>query len=167
MAKHTCHKAFADALAERAKYPLTEGIFKIEEARRDIAAWRALVLTITARLRTGDKFGANENLGPCMAHERETYLKDLPVQMAELVGYKVLPAIAALEGDGVPKSEVHRLLAHAQNDAQRLLDDCETVRLQLAGGIEREYRAMKNGWSHMWGLLDAAADLAQPRPPSS
>jgi hypothetical protein len=96
-----------------------------------------------------------------MATERGAYLKGIPAQLAELLGYTILPAIAALEGDGMPKAEVERLLSRAETDAQRLLDDCEAVRLRLKGGIKHEYDAMRLGQSLLLELLDEAPALAR------
>lgn len=157
----TCHDIFNAARAERAKYPLTEGQYKLDEAIRMIGRWHDLITTITERIRTGGKFGEAENLGPCMAHERGAYLKAIPSRLAELIGNKILPAIAALEGDGVPKAEVQRLLSRAETDAQRLKDDCEALRLRLKGGIKHEYDAMRRGEGALLGLLDAAAGHLQ------
>jgi hypothetical protein len=98
-----------------------------------------------------------------MATERGAYLKGIPAQLAELLGYTILPAIAALEGDGVPKAEVQRLLSRAETDAQRLIDACEALRLRLKGGISREYDAMKRGESGLLELLDAVLAQLEPR----
>ena len=149
----TCHDVCDTARAERAKYPLTEGRYKLEEALRAIERWQDLVTTIAERVRAGGKFEQDENLGPCMATERGAYLKGIPAQLAELLGYTILPAIAALEGDGMPKAEVERLLSRAETDAQRLLDDCEAVRLRLKAGIKHEYDAMRGGESELLRLL--------------
>jgi hypothetical protein len=157
----TCHDIFKTARAERAQYPLTEGRYKLEEALRAIKRWQDLVTTIEARVRNGGTFGEAENLGPCMAVNRGPYLKGIPGRLARLIGYDILPAIAALDGDGVPKEEVQRLLRQAETVAQRLLDDCEAARLRLKGGIKHEYEAMKRGQSHLLGLLDAFAALTK------
>ena len=157
----TCHDIFITARAERAKYPLTKGRYKLDEARHAIEDWRKLIVTVAKRVRTGGKFGETENLGPCMADERGTYLKGIPAQLAELLGYTILPAIAALEGDGVPKAEVQRLLIRAETDAQRLINDCEALRLRLKGGIKQEYDAMRQGQSHLIDLIDDALALAK------
>lgn len=157
----TCHDIFTAAQAERTKYPLTAGKYKLEEARQTIDDLHTLVTTIADRVRAGVKFGQDENLGPCMAHERGAYLKSIPSRLADLIGNKILPAIAALEGDGVPKAEVERLLSHAETDAQRVLAECEALRLRLKGGIKHEYDAMRRGESELLGLLDAAAGHLQ------
>lgn len=163
----TCHDIFNAARAARAKYPLTSGQYKLDEAMHLIDRWRDLITTITERVRTGGKFGQDENLGPCMAYERGTYLKGIPGQLAQLLGYTILPAIAALEGDGVPKAEVQRLLRNAETDAQRLLAKCEALRLRLKGGIKQEYDAMRRGESGLLILLDAVHRLAQTSWPDS
>lgn len=163
----TCHDVCDTARGERAKYPLPSGGYKLRGAKNRINQLHELVTTIADRVCTGGKFRETENLGPCMATERGAYLKGIPAQLAELLGYTILPAIAALEGDGVPRAEVQRLLSRAETDAQRLLDDCEAVRLSLKGGIKHEYDAMRRGESELLRLLDSARvcagrDLANP-----
>lgn len=155
----TCNDNFNTARAERAKYPLSEGRYKLRVAQDTINHWRELVTTITERVRTGGKFAQDENLGPCMAYERGTYLKGIPAQLAELLGYTILPGIAALERDGVPKAEVQRLLSRAESDAQRLQDECEAVRLRLTGRIKDEYDAMRRGESELLRLLDGTQTM--------
>lgn len=160
----TCHDIFNTARAERAKYPLTSGQYKLDEAIKTIDRWRDLVATISDRVRTGGKFGADENLGPCMADEREDYLKALPALIAELIGKKILPAIAALEGDGVPRAKVQRLLRQAETDVQRLLAECEALRHRIQGGTNQKHRLMRQGLSDLYGLLSDARALAKLNP---
>jgi hypothetical protein len=156
----TCQDIFITARAKRANYPLTKGQYKLDEAEQAINHLQKLVTTIAKRVRTGGKFGETENLGPCMATERGAYLKGIPAQLAALLGYTILPAIAALEGDGVPKAEVQRMLIRAETDAQRLIDECEALRLRLKAGIKHEYDAMRRGESELLGLLVEAEALA-------
>lgn len=155
----TCYDAFNTALAERAKYPLSEGQYKLEEAERTIQRWQQMLETIAERIRAGGTFDETENLGPCMAHERGIHLKRLPLDLAELIGYTILPAIAALDGDGVQAAEVRKLLNRAKTSAMGILAECEGVRLGLKGGIEREYRLMRQGRSDLYGLLSDARAL--------
>jgi hypothetical protein len=155
----TCHEIVNAARERRKAHPLSSGGYKLREAENRINQLHELVTTIADRVCTGGKFGETENLGPCMATERGAYLKGIPAQLAELLGYTILPAIAALEGDGMPKSEVQRLLSRAETDAQRLIEACEAVRRHLKGGIEHEYEAMRRGESELLRLLDGAARL--------
>jgi hypothetical protein len=155
----TCNEIFNAARANRANHPLTSGQYKLREAEDTLNAWRVLVLEIAKRLRTKAKLDETECLGPCLTTERGTYLKSIPARLAELIGHNILPAIAALEGDGLPKADVQRLLSLAETDAQRLLDDCEALRLRLRGGIKHEYRAMRRGESLLLGLLVKAEAL--------
>lgn len=156
----TCHDIFDTAREKRKAHPLTAGRVKLDEAENRINQLHKLVITIADRLLAGGKFGETENLGPCMATERGTYLKSIPAELAELLGHTILPAIAALEGDGVPKAEVQRLLSRAETDAQRLIDACEALRLSLKGGIKHEYNAMRRGESELLSLIDGIRALA-------
>lgn len=156
----TCHEIADVAREKRKAHPLTSGQYKLNEAKNEIDRYRTLVTTIAERARKGDKFIETECLGPCMATERGTYLKSIPARLAELIGHNILPAIAALEGDGLPKAEVQRLLSHAETDAGRLISDCEAVRLRLKAEIKHEYRAMRRGESLLLGLLVEAEALA-------
>ncbi len=158
----TCHDIFNAARAQRAKYPLASGLYKLREAEHAIEDWLRLVNTIAERTQGGSGFGATENLGPCMSYERGAFLKELPKKVAELVGYNILPGIAALEDDGVKKADVERLLSRAETDAQRLVAECEAVKIRLKGGIKREYEAMRQGESHLSRLLEDARALAHP-----
>jgi hypothetical protein len=157
----TCHEIFNTAREKRKAHPLSSGGYKLKEAEDRINQLHKLVTTIAKRVRTGGKFGETENLGPCMANERGTYLKGIPARLAELLGYTILPAIAALGGDGVPKAEVQRMLIRAETDVQHLINDCEALRLRLNAGIKHEYDAMRQGQSHLIDLIDDALALAK------
>jgi hypothetical protein len=157
----TCHNIFDAARARRTEYPLTRGRYKLDGARHTIDRWRATVETITERTQGGSGFGEAENLGSCMSYERGAFLKELPMKVAELVGYDILPAIAALECDGVPEAEVQRLVRRAETDAQRLISDCEALRLRLKGGINNEYDRMRRGESELPSLIDEIKALAR------
>lgn len=157
----TCHDIFDTAREKRKAHPLPSGGYKLREAENRISQLHELVTTIAERVRRGERFSETENLGPCMATERGAYVKGIPAQLAELLGYTILPAIAALEGDGVPKAEVQRLLNNAETNAQRLIDACEALRLRLKGGIDREYRTMRRGESEFLWLLEAGQALAR------
>lgn len=159
----TCHEIFDAAREKRKAHPLTAGRLKLDETQNRINQLHKLVTTIADRLRAGGKFGETENLGPCMATERGTYLKLIPAQLAELLGYTILPAIAALEGDGVPKAHVEHLLSRAETDAQRVLAECEALRLRLKGGIKHEYAAMRRGESELLDRLDRVKALARAK----
>lgn len=158
----TCHDIFDAARTKRAAHPLTKGRFKLEEAENRVNQLQKLVTTIADRVRARGKFGETENLGPCMATERGAYLKGMPAQLAELLGYTIVPAIAALEGDGVPKAEAQRLMCRAETDAQRLIDECEALRLRLKGGINHEYDAMRRGQSELLSLVDGVKTVVLP-----
>lgn len=161
MQTKTCHDAYDAGRALRAESPLKEGRYKLSEARSDIDCWLGLALTITERLRTGTGFESAESLGPCMSSERGSYLKSIPERLARLIAYKILPGIAALEGDGIAKTEVERLMNRAYSIVWQLIAECEAVRLHLKTSINREYNAMRRGESPLIRLLVDAMALTE------
>jgi hypothetical protein len=62
-------------------------------------------------------------------------------------------------GDRWPKTELQRLLSHAETDAQRLIDTCEALRLRLKGGFKHEHAAMRRGESELVKLIATAGTL--------
>jgi hypothetical protein len=158
----TCRDTFNAARAQRAKYPLASGLYKLREAQRALGRWRATIETITERTRGGSGFGEAENLGSCMSYERGAFLTELPKKVAELVGYHILPGIAALGGDSVRKADVQKLLSRAETDAQRLLIACDVEQRRLEAGIQSEYRFMRHGSSPLTGLITAAESITRP-----
>ncbi len=79
-----------------------------------------------------------------------------PLELCDWPTAGVALELGDLEGDGMPKAEVERLLSRAETDAQRLLDDYEAVRQRLKGGIKHEYDAMRRGESELLRFLDQA-----------
>ena len=156
-----CYDIFDANRAARAKHPLDRGAYKLREARRNLDHWQDLINIITERMLSGGKFRTDEALVCCMAYERGSYLKSIPVRLAELIGHQILPGIAALEGDGIPRAEVIRLKHRAETDARQLLADCEAARLRLKGGISQEYAAMRRGKSYLLTLISDASALAK------
>ncbi len=97
-------------------------------------------------------------INPLISRNR---LKSVPCQLAEKLGYDILPAIAALTADGVPKTVLAAELKLAQATANQLLKDCEVQRVRLKGGIKDEYAAIKSGQSELYDLLIDADRIAQ------
>ncbi len=159
----TCQDAFNRAKILRTNHPLKSGVYKMKETLLLLERIRATVAGIALREQNRMNYRPGESLGCCTADDRAKFLKDIPQYVAELLGYTILPTIAALGGDGVPKAEVQRMLIRAETDAQRLINDCEVLRLRLKGGIKHEYDAMRWGDSALLRLLDAVLAQFEPR----
>ena len=100
-------------------------------------------------------------LGGCTTDDKAIYLKRIPTTLAKMFGYDVLPAIAALTGDGVPQHNVRQALGQIQRRVEYLLDECDVQHASLKKDIKAEYENMKAGYSELYGLLTDALDLVR------
>lgn len=84
----------------------------------------------------------------------------MPNNIAYELGYNLIPAIAALSVEGVPEAEISTFITSIKPQIDRLLDDCEAVRLATARSIQPEYGAMRQGRSEMAVLCKDALNIA-------
>ncbi len=162
MAKKTVKKAFQDAQNLRPKYPLDSGECKLRETRSRLSRMQETMYQIGEYLKNPSHFYKGQILGHCCTTEDKAYwIKSIPAQVANLLGYDILPAIAALTNDGLSKRDTDTTLDIANGMAKALLKDCEQQETRLKGGISAEYDEMKKGYSQVYGLLVEADLIAE------
>ena len=161
MPKTPCHDAFIKAQSQRAKYPLRAGAYKIREARTALLRMQSTMETIRRYLNNPDDKYPPPLLGCCTLDEMDDWLKNLPTQLATKLGYDIMPAIAALTGDGIAKIDVDGELYNAEIDVRRLLNDCEKQHTRLQVRLDAEHRAIKSGYSDVYALLVDADGIAR------
>ena len=162
MPQTTCHDTFAEAQQKRRANPLEAGAYKLREARHRLSRMMNTVDAIGDFLRHPGSVRSGSALGPCCTTDDKAYwLKNLPKQVSEMLGYDILPAIAAFTADGAPQTEVAVKLNIAQARARQLLKDCEAHRVRLKGGIKTEYTAIRSGRSELYDLLLDADQIIQ------
>ena len=162
MPQITCHDTFAKGQLRRHSYPLEAGAYKLREARHRLLRMMDTVEAIGDFLRKPPSVFPGASLGPCCTTDDKAYwLKNLPKQVSEMLGYDILPAIAALTGDGVSQTDVDVKLNIAQARAKQLLKDCEAHHVRLKGGVKREYAAIKSGRSELYDILIDADRISQ------
>lgn len=163
MPKPTCYDTFATAQTKRRSYPLKSGAYKLREARHGLGRMMETVDAIGDFLRKPKSVAPGPTIGVCCTtDDKGNWLKTLPAEVAEMLGYDILPAIAALRGEeGVAETDVAAELATARARADQLLNRCEAQRVRLKGGIKAEYPAIKSGQSELYALLVGADHIAQ------
>ena len=97
----------------------------------------------------------------CTTDDKAVWIKSIPAKVADLLGYNILPAIAALTNNGLSKRDTNRTLDIANGMAKTLLEECERQQTRLKGGISVEYDEMKTGYSEVHGLLVDADRIAE------
>ena len=162
MAKKTVKKAFQDAQNLRLKHPLDSGKLKLGETRSRLSRMQKTMHHIGEYLKNPNRFYKGQILGECCTTEdKAVWIKSIPAQIAELLGYNILPAIAALTNNGLSKRDTDKTLEIANGMAKTLLKDCEWQEARLKGGISAEYDEIKTGFSEVHGLLVEADRIAE------
>jgi hypothetical protein len=162
MAKQTVKKAFQDAQNRRLKHPLDSGECKLLQVRTSLSRMQKTMDKIGEYLKNPSHFYKVQTLGHCCTTNDKAYwIKSIPAQVANLLGYDILPAIAALTNDGLSKRDTDTTLDIANGMAKTLLKDCERQEARLKSGISAEYDNMKTGYSEVHGLLVDADLIAE------
>lgn len=127
MAQTTTHETYKTACKRRSKVaPLHQGKYKLAEARNTL---HRVVATIERTL------GEPTKLRPfCMPDEAGRWAKTVPTLIADTLGGTLMPAVKALEGDGLDRKHVDALAAECQTIVDTLLADAEAVRGSLPQG---------------------------------
>ena len=162
MAKQAVKKAFHDAQNRRLEHPLDSGAYKLREIRWRLSRMQNSMYQIGEYLKNPSHFYKGQTLGHCCTTEDKAFwIKSIPAKVAELLGYDILPAIAALKNDGLSKRDTDATLDIANGMAKTLLKDCERQETRLKGGISAEYDKMKTGYSEVHGLLVEAERITE------
>ena len=162
MAKQAVKKAFQDAQNRRLEHPLDSGAYKLREIRWRLSRMQETMYQIEEYLKNPSHFYKGQILGHCCTtDDKAVWIKSIPAKVAELLGYDILPAIAALTNDGLSKRDTDTAFDTAKQRAEALLEDCERQESRLKGGISAEYDMMKTGYSEVHGLLVEADRIAE------
>lgn len=159
-----CRDEFHRGEADRRKYPLHRGEYKLKEAHYRLTHWRDTLSKVGdyQRKTPSQRKRANTNFGACMAEEAASWLKELPELIAFEFGYYIVPAVEALGGDEVPLGVVVHYVQRTRALAELIVTECDVARRELsAHGVAVEYRRMKLNDSSLAPLLDASIALVE------
>jgi hypothetical protein len=156
MAKPSCLQSFREGQAQRVTYPLHQGRYKLEEQERNLVAAKK-----TLRMVRDSVSGRSRciYLGRCMASEKHTWLKNVPLDIAFALGYNLLPGLLALKKEGALFVDWH--YPAIESDCDQLIVCLEQVRNAIKKDISVEYRQMKEGGSLLEPLLDEALSITR------
>ena len=173
MSKMLCHDEFRRALKQRLAHPLTSGAYKLAEARRDLLRCATTITNVAKHVCGETRLAQGRSFGSCTTDDAASWLKHLPAVIAHKTGYTILPAIAALAGDGIPQKQVDEYARRARIAADALVTQCDAVRAQIGQSIKPEYDAMKGDGSillplivHALAIIDEALEATGLSTPS-
>lgn len=144
MPKPSCQQEFKRGSADRLGRPLPHGRYRLVQ----LAGWleRDLedILEIRELVSGRTRWPA---LNGCTAEDKHEWLADMPAHIAYLLGYDLLPGLAALPEDGAPPGIVSRLMPILRADCDDLVERLEHVRLTIKRSVGIEYDCMRSGQS--------------------
>ena len=138
-----CRKSFYLGKANRGKNPLREGSYKLEEA---YDTWRRrydALNVIESALEDKIKIPADYELGGWTGADWPTELERLPEDLAEDIGYRILPGVLSLCDYAKATPETATLAAIAERKASDIVNTCERYRPSITRPTKR-YNATLN-----------------------
>jgi hypothetical protein len=161
MTLHSCRRAFEKGQQERRAYPLTRGAYKLRNVIDSLTKDLAAIDAIGDYLMDKKRYARPAHLLRCTSDDMAIWLKGLPEATAHQFGHDVLPAVAAMRGDGVNPSEADAAVRIFTRRIQVYVDQCESQHTRLKSGIVGEYASIKNGYSDLYGLITAGRRITR------
>ena len=156
MTYRSCLEAFDDGVHSRLNYPLHMGLYKLSESYRRIQHSRDEVVRI-AEVINGKR--SPFSLRSCTNEDKAYWLRDVPTNVAYKVGYEIIPALRALEFDGVPKAQSGNAARLIESAIPPRLVQWDQLRNTYKNRIASEYARMRNGQSNALLIVDDALSL--------
>jgi hypothetical protein len=151
------HWQFKKAVKLREKYPLQSGAYKLREAVDMLIRFEDEIQTL-AHCREQKR----PMVGRCTNGDQAKWLKDLPAKtIPYYLGYYLLPAIKALDGDGVLRQTINEFLPFFEQEITNLLDRCDGAYNMIKNRIGHEYEQWNDNESVLIPLLDTSLWLVE------
>lgn len=162
MTKMTPRTVFLRAMEDRiTNYPLDRiSAYKVRESQYNITRTIGTLTQIIEVVSSGETHSVPILLGGCTTEDKSIWLKDLPGNLAHELGYNLIPAIQALNVEGVPQATIDRFIQSIKADVCQLLKDCDTMQKNTRLSVKSEYARMKAGGSEMLRICNGALRIA-------
>ena len=138
-----CRKSFYLGKANRGKNPLREGSYKLEEA---YDTWRRrydALNVIESALEDKIKIPADYELWGWTGADWPTELERLPEDLAEDLGYRILPGVLSLCDYAQVTPETATLAARVEKKASNIVNTCERYRPSITRPTKRYNATVK------------------------
>lgn len=162
MTKITPRNVFLRAMEDRiTNHPFDRiSAYKVRESRDNIIRMINTLTEIIAVVSSGETHSVPILLGGCTTEDKSIWLKDLPGNLANELGYNLIPAIQALNVEGVSEATIDSFIQSIKEDVCQLLKDCGTLQTDTDLSIKGEYARMKAGCSEMLRICNDALVIA-------
>ena len=151
-----CSLGFKEGLTKREQHPLPSGFYKLRDAHREMSKCLDEFVLLAKLLRAKQPLRGN-----CTFGDQAPWIKKRPINISFELGWKVLPAIQALVGDGISVVEINNLLPGFIQRIATLINQCERVLPLIKGPIRYEYDRWRNHESAIAPLLESALSIIE------
>ena len=153
-----CRTKFEKMKIQRLSQPFDFSFYKLKERseRFQLAIDEIRLISQIKRQRNSE---AKYDLRCCTLGDMHIFLKALPINIAEQLGYNVVFAIDGLAGDGVSSEKIKVLKLIYVPQIEKLIDRCDLVANKIRNNINYEYANFKNGESDLCALASIALDI--------
>ena len=132
-----CRKAFDKGKANRVTHPYSPGTYKLSESystwRRQYDGLNLIESALEDKINIPDDY----QLGGWTGADWRGEFKRLPEDLAEDLGYRILPGVLSLYDYASPTPETAKLAARAEIKASDIVNMCERYRPLIAGPIKQ------------------------------
>ena len=138
-----CRKSFDSGKANRGKNPLHAGSYKLEKT---YCTWRRrydALNVIESALEDKIEIPADYELGGWTGADWRDELKRLPEDLAEDIGYRILPGVLSLCDYAKATPETATLAARAEKKASDIVNTCERYRPSVTRPTKRNNATIK------------------------
>lgn len=151
-----CSSAFKEGLVKREQHPLPSGLYKLRDAHREMGKCLDEFVLLARLLRAKQPLRGN-----CTYGDQAPWIKKRPIDISFELGWKVLPAIQALIGDGISNAEINKYLPGFIQRIADLVNQCERTLPQIKGPIKHEYDRWRNHDSIVAPLFETALSIIE------
>lgn len=153
-----CRIKFEKSKLQRLSQPFDFSLYKLRERseRFQLAINEVKLISQIKRNRNSE---AKYDLRCCRLEDMHIYLKALPINIAEQLGYNVVFAIDGLAGDGLSSKEIKALKLRYVPQIESLIERCDLVANRIRNNINYEYENFRNGESDLFELASIALDI--------
>lgn len=134
--------------------------YKVHESWANLQDNLMAVRSTADCVRSGSPRYHHTELYGCTKSDKAERLRRVPMIIAHQLGYNLIPAVKALDLEGVPASETAAFLRSIMPQVKKLLADCDDAHRCTRRSVWQEYEAMTMGTSSMEDASLRAVEIA-------
>lgn len=162
MTERTCHDIYQSALLRRKnEHPFGgSSAYKVRESQRNLEGEIAVLRSVQVYLAARPSMKRSVTLVGCTRDDMARKIKLMPQNLAEELGYNLVPAVLALGTEGLAVSAIDSFAAELQPRIDAFLANCEAARLFCKQPASVLYDDLRSPVSQLAAVCHEALTIA-------